>query len=133
MTAILSIHDGSHDSSAALFDDYRIVAAAQKERLTRVKKDGGAPHECVREVLDLGGIRPEEVDVVVFTRCGFPEALLHTGLLRRLQYAIKGARKVDQLSRAMKKANTLDASEVLDVRGALEFYGLPPALPAKFL
>ncbi|HMK68442.1 MAG TPA: carbamoyltransferase C-terminal domain-containing protein, partial [Stellaceae bacterium] len=44
-----------------------------------------------------------------------------------------GARKVDQLSRAMKKAKTLDAAEVLDVRGALEFYGLPPALPAKFL
>jgi len=133
MTAILSIHDGSHDSCAALFDDYRIVAATQKERLTRVKKDGGAPHECVSEVLALGGIRPEEVDVVIFTRCGFPEALLRTGLLRRFRYAIKGAHRLDQLARAMKKARTFNAADVLDIPGALEFYGLPPTLPAKFL
>jgi len=34
---ILSLHSGPHDSSAALFDDYRILAAVAEERMNRVK------------------------------------------------------------------------------------------------
>ena len=35
MSNILSIHFGIHDSAAALFDDYQVVAAVQRERLVR--------------------------------------------------------------------------------------------------
>ena len=59
MANILSLHFGIHDSAAALFDDYRIVAAIQKERLNREKKSGGPPIDCIGEVLAIGGIPPK--------------------------------------------------------------------------
>jgi len=37
---ILTTHSGSHDAGAALFEDYRLLDAAQLERLTRYKSDG---------------------------------------------------------------------------------------------
>jgi len=59
MANILSLHFGIHDSAAALFDDYRIVAAIQKERLNREKKSGGPPIDCIREVLAKGAYPPK--------------------------------------------------------------------------
>jgi carbamoyltransferase len=37
---ILTAHSGIHDAGAALFEDYRLLAAVQLERLTRYKCDG---------------------------------------------------------------------------------------------
>src|SRR3984957_1177095 len=37
---ILAFHPGAHDASAAAFDDYRLLAAVQEERLTRHKGSG---------------------------------------------------------------------------------------------
>jgi predicted NodU family carbamoyl transferase len=34
---VLSMHHGPHDSSAALFGDYELLAAVAEERLNRVK------------------------------------------------------------------------------------------------
>jgi len=34
---ILGIHAGQHEASATLFDDYRVLAAVQMERLNRIK------------------------------------------------------------------------------------------------
>ena len=36
----MAFHAGMHDSSAAVFDDYAMVAAVSEERLTRVKGSG---------------------------------------------------------------------------------------------
>ena len=53
---ILSLHSGPHDSSAALFDDYRILAAVAEERLNRVKCSGGFPEKSIAEILNIAGI-----------------------------------------------------------------------------
>ena len=48
---ILGIHGWGHDTAAALFDDYNLIAAVQEERLTRIKSWGdgcGPPSACER-------------------------------------------------------------------------------------
>ncbi len=63
---ILGISCFYHDSAAALVRDGEIVAAAQEERFTRRKHDPGFPARAVRYCLAEGGLRPDELDLVVF-------------------------------------------------------------------
>jgi len=57
----------SHDPSAALFIDGRLVAAAEEERFVREKHAKGRfPYEAARFCLEYAGVRPEQVDVVAF-------------------------------------------------------------------
>src|SRR5689334_24837777 len=65
---ILSLHAGPHDSSAALFDDYRVLAAVAEERMNRVKGSGGFPERSLGEVLRIAGVERCEVDALVCTR-----------------------------------------------------------------
>src|SRR5436305_15282233 len=53
---ILAIHAGMHDSCAAAFDDYQMVAAVSEERLTRVKGSGEqVPWLSIDWVLRIAG------------------------------------------------------------------------------
>src|SRR4029077_18683641 len=74
---ILGIHAGQHEPSATLFDDYRVLAAVQMERLNRIKGAGVLPGEwawpCVDEVLSIHGLRRQDVDVVALTRSALPQ------------------------------------------------------------
>ena len=63
---ILGISAFYHDSAAALVCDGRIVAAAQEERFTRKKHDFDFPVHAVTYCLEAGGIRAEDIDLVVF-------------------------------------------------------------------
>ncbi len=63
---VLGISAYYHDSAAALVVDGNIVAAAQEERFTRVKHDHRFPTHAVAYCLKEAGIKPEEVDYVVF-------------------------------------------------------------------
>ncbi len=63
---ILGISAYYHDSAAALVRDGHIAAAAQEERFTRKKHDAGFPHRAIRACLDIAGIRPADIDWVVF-------------------------------------------------------------------
>lgn len=131
MVHILSIFDGPHDSAAALFDGYRIIAAMQKERLTREKKDGGRPDDCIDEVLAIAGAERSDVEVVVFQRANFARHLYRTDPLRRLRDAIKGNRQSTRLLYyVMAKAGKATPADVLDIPAALDFYRLPQARPA---
>jgi carbamoyltransferase len=65
---ILSLHSGPHDSSAALFDDYKVLAAVAEERINRIKGSGGFPDGSLAEVLRIAGVERRHVDVVVCTR-----------------------------------------------------------------
>lgn len=58
---VLGIHDG-HNASAALLKDGALVAAVQEERFTRQKNQGGMPTQAIAEVLDLAGLRRQDVD-----------------------------------------------------------------------
>ena len=66
MTAILGISAFYHDSAAALVVDGKIVAAAQEERFTRKKHDAAFPDQAVAACLAEAGLRPEDLDYVVF-------------------------------------------------------------------
>ncbi len=55
-----------HDANAALVVDGRIVAAAQEERYSRRKHDGGFPYRAIADCLSLGGLSAADVTTVVF-------------------------------------------------------------------
>ena len=63
---VLGISAFYHDSAAALVEDGRIVAAAQEERFTRKKHDAGYPARAAAWCLSRAGLRPGDVDRVVF-------------------------------------------------------------------
>ncbi len=55
----------SHDPSAALYIDGKLVAAAEEERFIRDKHaKGRMPYEAAKFCLDFAGIRPADVDAV---------------------------------------------------------------------
>lgn len=84
---VLGICD-SQDSGAALFVDGSLVAAVNEERLNRVKLWGGFPALSIGKVLEIGGCRPDDVDVVVLGTRITPNILarvfrgIHQGLRR---------------------------------------------------
>jgi carbamoyltransferase len=87
---ILGISAFYHDSAACLVRDGVIIAAAQEERFTRKKHDWGFPHRAVEYCLKEGGIKVQDLDIVVFYDKPFLkfERLLET----HLAYAPRGLR-----------------------------------------
>jgi carbamoyltransferase len=70
---ILTVHTGSHDAGAALFEDYELRASIQLERLTRYKGDGRRhPDLAIDEVLSIAGATRSDVAAVGFSRSEFP-------------------------------------------------------------
>jgi carbamoyltransferase len=63
---ILGISAWYHDAAACLVRDGKIIAAAQEERFTRKKHDPDFPHQAIQSCLKIGGIKPEQVDLVGF-------------------------------------------------------------------
>ena len=55
-----------HDSSAALIQDGKIIAAAEEERFSRLKHDSGFPALAIDFCLKQAGITIHDVDHVVF-------------------------------------------------------------------
>ena len=63
---ILGLSAYYHDSAACLVVDGEIVAAAQEERFTRKKHDSEFPTHAIQYCLAQAGLRPEDLDHVVF-------------------------------------------------------------------
>lgn len=63
---ILGISAFYHDSAACLVQDGKIVCAAQEERFTRIKHDSAFPRKAVRFCMDFAGLKPQDLDYVVF-------------------------------------------------------------------
>ncbi|HET7083413.1 MAG TPA: carbamoyltransferase C-terminal domain-containing protein [Rhizomicrobium sp.] len=55
----------SHDGSACLLKDGRVCVAIEKERVTRIKHDGGNDTAAIQYVLDAEGIRFSDLALVV--------------------------------------------------------------------
>ena len=82
-----------HDSSAAVFDDYAMVAAVSEERLTRVKGSGeSVPWLAIDEVLRIAGWSRRDVDAIALTRGFHPTYHLRVPLWRELRYSVERAR-----------------------------------------
>ncbi|HEV2574062.1 MAG TPA: carbamoyltransferase C-terminal domain-containing protein [Beijerinckiaceae bacterium] len=126
MAVILSVHWGVHDSSAALFDDYTLLAAVQKERLTRIKKDGGDPSICIDEVLNIAGLDRSAIDVAVFSRMLVERGMLRQPLLRSLGERLQGkSSKTTDLAARMQRAVSMDVTRVVNVAALRRHFGLP--------
>jgi carbamoyltransferase len=63
---ILGISAFYHDSAAALIRDGEVIAAAQEERFTRKKHDSGFPTHAVEYCLQSAGIKPDDLEHIVF-------------------------------------------------------------------
>ena len=55
----------SHNGSAVLLKDGKVCVAIEKERITRVKHDGGNDSEAIHYCLDAEGISLEDIAIVV--------------------------------------------------------------------
>jgi len=65
---VLGINAYHGDVSAALVRDGELVAAVEEERFQRVKHWAGFPLEAIRSCLEMGGLRPEDVDRFAVSR-----------------------------------------------------------------
>jgi carbamoyltransferase len=133
---ILSIHAAAHDSAAALFRDYDLLAAVQQERLTRRKGAGGQPVEAVEEVLAIAGLRPAEIDVLVLSRAHYPIRFF-TGFspYKRLEDGVNrffGKHRNRDVVDEMRRVGTGSADAVFDTAAYLDYLGLRPGIPVFF-
>jgi carbamoyltransferase len=128
---ILGVHPGLHDASAAVFDDYRLIAAVQLERLTRIKCDGlGVPWQSVDEVLDIAGASRRDVDVVAMGRMALPvKYFKHFRGLRwlREQYRtrIDGV-DIRVMAREILRSGAAREDDIFDCAGYLRDHGFRP-------
>ena len=87
---ILAFHPGAHDASAAAFEDYRLLAAVQEERLTRQKGSGdGVPWLAIDEVLRIAGWTRRDVDAIASTRAFYPAGYVRGPLYKELDHALR--------------------------------------------
>ncbi len=133
---ILSLHHGPHDSSAALFDDYTVLAAVAEERMNRVKGSGGFPEQSLAEVLRVAGVERRDIDAVVCSRTYFlrryythwkPREKLRENLRRWA-----GREKLREMSVVIGKDPSRGASDVFDSAGFVADLGLRPGTRVFF-
>lgn len=79
---ILGISAYYHDSSAALIEDGKIIAAVQEERFTRIKNDSAFPVKSIQFCIEQAGGSCADIDQIVFFEKPFLkfERLLETYL-----------------------------------------------------
>lgn len=125
---ILSVHSGPHDSSAALFDDYRLLAAVAEERLNRIKCSGGFPERSIAEVLRIAAVERRHVDVLVCTRCLFPRHYFtHRWPHERVREQIRwlaGRPKWHEISLVLRKNSGRGVEDVFDASALANDLGL---------
>lgn len=70
---VLGVHSGWQDAGAAIFDDYRLLAAVPLARLSGVAHDGGRlPVEAIAECLDIANVRAGDVGGLALSQGLFP-------------------------------------------------------------
>ncbi len=62
---ILGLNHGEINSSAALYHNGKIIAAAPEERFNRIKRSKSFPKQSVQFCLDFAGIKLKDVDYIV--------------------------------------------------------------------
>src|SRR5262245_21778321 len=132
---ILAFNPGAHDASAAVFEDYKLVAAVGEERLTRRKGSGdGVPSLAIDEVLAIAGWRRTDIDAIAATREFFPPSYLNVPAYKQIDYAIRGLfgreRKLRQVWRHCQRHRTADTLALFNTRKFLSNNGFRP--DAKF-
>jgi carbamoyltransferase len=120
---ILGVYE-SHDAGAALYDDYRLIAAVAQERITRIKGDGlRFPAEAVSECLAQAGLDARRVEAVAMSRGFYPSEYFTA----RSRWPMPVPRDdVRQLMKAMTRQWIRDPARAFDARRFLADQGLHP-------
>lgn len=63
---VLGVNE-DHNATAALIKDGRVLYCASEERITRSKNDIGYPFQTIANALKETGIKPSQIDYVVYT------------------------------------------------------------------
>ena len=114
-----------HDACAAIFDDYRLIAAVAQERPTRRKGDGGRfPTEAARECLEQAGLSFSDVDVVCLPRTRYPKE--YFTLRAHLPFPQQAKDDSLELIRVMVRNFIKDPLKAFDARAYLAQYELAP-------
>lgn len=134
---LLGIHPGYHDACAALYEDYRLVAAVAQERLTRRKIDGGrVPVEAIDECLAVAGITRRDIDAVTLGRGAFPSRYFrHLTIGRRLERGARillGKEKMKSMERECVRASRFDSEAMFDADAFRADLGLRADCPVRF-
>lgn len=134
---ILGIHSGYHDACAALFDDYRMVAAVALERFTRRKIDGGRiPHEAIQECLRIAGAGLQDIGTVALSRGAFPSRYYrHFPLPRLVENRVRelvGMEKHKSMERECVRYGRTDSDAMFDRASFLRDLGCRGDLPVTF-
>lgn len=134
---------GGHDASACVFDGYKVLAAVQLERLTRIKTDGGrVPTEAIDEVLRITGLSKADVTHVSMSRDCFPyrwfdfsgRPMLYR-LKRKLEYGVRKIMGKDYrltITKESSRASTTDVIRLFDTRRFLQDSGFRPETVVSF-
>ncbi len=56
----------SHDASACLIVNSKVVMAIEEEKMSRIKQDKGWPVHAISKILQSAGLTPADIDVVAF-------------------------------------------------------------------
>jgi carbamoyltransferase len=133
---ILSLHAAKHDSAAALFRDYELLAAVQQERMTRRKGDGGLPLAALDEVLAIAGVERRDIDALVLTRAHYPVRFFsRLGPYKYLEDRVNrslGKERNKDVVLEMIRRGAADAHEVFDGERMLDHLGLRAGIPVFF-
>ncbi len=136
---ILAFHPGlGHDSSAAAFEDYRLIAAVEDERLTRRKGSGlGISWPAIDEVLRIAGWSRTDVEAIVTTYSFFPSHYFRYPLHMELLYGIRrwlgNDRPQRDINSQCRQRGTTDAASLFRTELFLSENGLEPGTPIHFI
>jgi carbamoyltransferase len=132
---ILSLHAAAHDSAAALFRDYELLAAVQQERLTRRKGAGGLPLAAIDEVLAIAGIERAEIEALVLTRAHYPARFFALGTYKRFEDSVNrylGKERNKDVVNEMIRAGVDEAGAIFAAPDFLSYLGLRDSIPIFF-
>jgi carbamoyltransferase len=108
---ILAFQSGLHDASAAVFENYRLIAAVSEERLRREKGWGDdVPWLAIDEVLRIAGWSRFDVDAIATIRGIFPLHYFRFSPMRELYYTAKKTLGRERLNRDISHACTANGT-----------------------
>src|SRR5437588_6525236 len=134
---ILAFQSGLHDGAAAAFEDYRLIAAVQEERLRREKGWGDdVPWLAIDEVLRIAGWSRWDVDAIATIRGIFPLHYFRFSPLRELYYTARkslGRERYNRdISHACTASGTSDAYSLFRAERFLRENGFRPGTKLFF-
>ncbi|MDB5804777.1 MAG: Decarbamoylnovobiocin carbamoyltransferase [Betaproteobacteria bacterium] len=137
MSIVLGI-TASHDASACVFRDGKLVAAVSEERISRIKCDGDRmPQGAIDECLRIAGIARKEVDHIASNYDHFAAGYVHLDapLYKRLERAIsagvKRLRGIDDGKQVFLRSVQNDLRRTGSAQRPEEFLDVPAFLAAE--